>query len=466
MGRSVRSAHFSLGLSQHWYLMASDIQDPSPSWNRDHVSASFRITLPEMSGQIGTSHFKNETRLNILLTKLFPMLGGTGSVSLATDIATTGEWTSVDHGTSLLLGFSGASPEGRQGLFVNTALDIRQSPDDPRETYVGYRNDAQKWNPEFVAAQAKYDTSKMLFFCEEKTASAEGQTWNYHRCLLNNDKHIDGNYFYLGITKEDVITCFDGKERDTLYCEIEQTKKTKGDTKYKGYNVGFELEGKLDEPYSLYHMRGRISIAPERDSLLLLLQEKPDLHTFTQALQEMDGLKQLEALNMLAKLAYATYDDTGLDFAFGNDRINAIGRDEIYKTMRGQLFDPNQNNKTTVCRGIAKMIASVAHDLGYEAHTVSINVDSRIHVITALRKYGENFSLINYGDGTEFSYTRKLEEALLRFAHSNGYPPQLQFVVFDHNGNYERTLITNEGRLLLEFTTPPSELDRFLQFRN
>lgn len=465
IGRQVRSAHFSLGMVQHWYLMASDVQDPSPTWNRDHVSTFFNITLPGIAGQVGMDYFRNESRLKIQLSKLFPMLGGTGSFSLAADVATKGQWSSADHGTFLLFGFSGADSGGKQGVFLKTAIDIRQKPEEAYEPGYYKQNDIQKWSPDTTMRQASLDTSQLRFSCEQKTRHDEGVNYTYYSCDIGT-YYKDANLgIDMGIDPGSKVDCYENKTGDALTCQVTQyDKKSKDHYDPKGYGVQFELKREFNDPYSLYRIQGHLNIQAAKDTPLALMQESPNLGSFIQALKKMPDDKHMEALNMLTRMAYATYDETGLDFAFGNDRINSIGRDEIYQTVRDQIFNPGKTDKTTVCRGIAKMIASVANDLGYESHAVTLNTGGNLHVITALRKYGENFRFINYGQGTEYSYTRKLEEALLVFAHNNGYPPQLQFVVFDHNGRYERTLITNEGRLLQESTTPPSVLDGFLRF--
>lgn len=468
IGRQVRSAHFSLGMVQHWYLTASDVQDQSLAWNRDHVSTFFNITLPGMAGQVGMDYFRNESRLKIQLSKLFPMLGGTGSFSLAADVATKGQWSSVDHGTFLLFGFSGADRGGNQGVFLKTAVDIRQKPGETYEPAFYKQNDTQKWDPYTTMRQTRLNTSQLRFSCEKVSGHDEGNSYSYYECDIGSnykDKNLGAD---MGIEPGSKVYCNENKAGDTLSCQVGQYDKNRKNydnpNGYKEYSVQFELKREVNDPYSLYLIQGHLNIQADENTPLALMQQSPSLGSFIQALKTMPDDKKMEALNMLARMAYATFDNTGLDFAFGNDRINSIGRDEIYQTVRDQIFDPGKTDKTTVCRGIAKMIASVANDLGYESHAIALNAGKILHVVTALRKYGEEFSFINYGNGTENTYSRKLEEALLVFAHNNGYPPQLQFVVFDHNGRYERTLITNEGRLLQESTTPPSVLDGFLRF--
>ena len=173
--------------------------------------------------------------------------------------------------------------------------------------------------------------------------------------------------------------------------------------------------------------------------------------------------QQLEFLKYITSVLYKTYDDKGLVTLNGSGDVNDMGINDMYLAARNKIMNPYTDDKTTVCRGIARLATALAHRWGWEGYSAAVSAGDMLHVVSVVKppKF-DDYQVISWGDRS-YAGANTIFQTLENFALAEGLPPQLQYQLYDHEGNYVRAVNTNLGNQLFSRTVAPDRLKAFLR---
>lgn len=433
----IRTRAYS-GAAIQTLFVTQDVQDPkSRGIVTERIHWFMGIESPLVDAKLSLDFFHNETVGKLQLSKDVPFAGGLTTFALVSQAPLNGEWNAESRSTFLMVSYAQRHP--RTEIRASVGIDL-ESENEP--TYSETNPAAGSFDAEKVSSSNATSAVGSKASCDLSNYYKSGSSAT--SCTISN------------INNGKAIPCtIDGKAKN-VQCSVTTNKSF--DLTYK-VHMGYNTSGKLvADSVTEQHFIAK-------DPVLNSLTQNTTRVAFVQSLRALSKDQQLSGLQQLPKILYRTYNSIGLATILGNDTVNLIDSEELYQSIRKYLLDPKSVDPTTVCRGIAKFVAGVAGDLGFESHVVGLRTNTSNHAITLVREPGKDYLVINYGDEVGNTRHTDMVGALLQFAKNNGYPPQLKFRIYDKNGQYERSLITNEGRLVMENTTSPDQAQDFLEFR-
>lgn len=414
----------------------TDVQDMKSFGIAHEKSQWFTgVESPLVDTRVAVDLFRNETVGRLQLSKSTQFAGGLTTFALVGQSPLSGTWNAERPSVFLMINY--AQRNTRSQVLAQVAVDLMAGKESTYAT----------------------DTPGISFDAAQVSSAHETS-------VVGSKVTCDlSNYYKKG---SNAITCIIPKVNKGAAVPCEMNTKTK-EVQCNGTSTNaFEMKYKVDLAYQGIQLVGKSVVGETfvaKDPVLASIVNNTTRAGFITAMRSLSKDQQLGGLQQLPTILYRTYNSVGMATLTGDDTVNLIGPDEIYKSLRNYLTAPKSVDPTTVCRGIAKFVAGVAGELGYDSHVIGIRTSTLWHSFALVRETGKEYLALNYGDNVGYTGHKDMAGALLQFAKNNGYPPQLKFMIFNQNGQYERTIMTNEGRMVLETTTAPGQAQDFLEFR-
>lgn len=433
-----RSTSVVLGARALFYPFPENVQDISLNINHDATNFFAKLESPVVDLTTGLSFYNNkETLGQVRLSRTFQNV----TVSLQGQASLTGDsWASAAH--TVLLGLNYEAVKDGAGVIARTHLNLR-----PAEA-----------SNSFLAAGPQYD------FASIDKVQSFGKPGDEVTCKRELPYHKDGKEYYLytcpvDSAKQVKLTCAqtpgtDPKKQLDVTCSYQNGS-------YKAQYGLTWLDSKGEERH--FRISKGLNVVAGKGVVSTMLESK-SLADLENRLAQLSEAEQAQVINLWLSLLYKSYNTDGLRFLLGTKSVNQISLEEMFTAGQAYMRDPDSVDTSTVCRGIARFGAHLGHVAGFHAHVVALRTDGDSHVVAFLRKPGGHYKVLNYGDDVFETTAVDLPNAILQFSKARNYPPQIRTVIFDHEGKYERTFITNEGRLLIEATTPQNKFEQFLEF--
>lgn len=428
---------FAVGARTDFQVFPRNVQDIySIGPNYDNTAVFTSWISPIIDARVELDLPRNERVLAGRLQKSVPVFGGLMTFSLTGRASLGGEWSAYPPGMFFGVGYSTANDSNTHGVSVKVDIDPHPSRfnQNGNSTVAYYATEMQHFN----------DIISRLQSGGIACSGPDPHNAQRYTCLLDGSND----------------TCSENNNK-TLTC----THAMPDVANAISYQVK-PLAAPGDPNHTYYGVNGTPSIL-SGDPVIQAISNSQNLSSFVTALNSLNYEQRLEAINTLAYFLYQkSFDGRGEASGSGGGRVNTVSHETVYAMAHNAIVDPNNVEKTTVCRGIAAFIADVAHRVGFESHAVTVQQSNMGHVVVMLRApNADGYSFINRGDTIISTGGTTAIEALQTFSKMNNYPPQVRFVLYDHGGRYERTLLTNEGRMLYESVTPPDQLQPFLEGR-
>lgn len=455
-----RATVFTMGFSSMWIPTPSDIQDVSLTLFQNSSHFFTQLDNEFLDFGVGVEWYNNEIIGQAQLSRTFEIsqIGGRLLLGIAGRVALEGtgpenqRWSSTMPSAGITIGYE--RPEGRTGVRAYTTINTTSN----QEGWHARHNTQSKYKAEEVAGALSSDAAVgQEYECKLDDKFAKLSYW----CSLGKKQVVKmqcvrGEEYS---SSNPVYRCYNEKTPDLVEAKMLFVRNEDVTQKNKDGSIT------LIEQHRFFKVSS-VPALTNKEPVLKALVESKGLSDYIAKLAKLSDDQIVASLSVLAQLGYDSYNDQGLQFVLGNDTINRISLDDMFNTIQLNYKHPEKIDRTTVCRGIAKLITHIAHGAGFEAHNIAIQTKSDGHVVSMIRKPGRDYQFINYGNVLTTVDDMDMTLAVTRFANVNGYPPQTRILVYDHTGAPERNIVTNEGQLLEEATVPSNDFQKFLRFRD